>query len=108
MDNQAQDDQIETVEAERSTRSLLRLDEVCARLGIGRDLLEVCLRWNVIEPIQAEPEGDLLLTESGVERIQRALRLHHDLGINWPGVAVILDLLDRLAALERELESRLD
>jgi hypothetical protein len=29
--------------------------------------------------------------------------LRADLGVNLPGVAVILDLVDRLAALQREL-----
>jgi hypothetical protein len=31
-------------------------------------------------------------------------RLRRDLGANLPGIAVILDLLDRLSALQHEVE----
>jgi hypothetical protein len=31
------------------------------------------------------------------------MRLRRDLGANLPGVAVILDMLDRIAALQREI-----
>ena len=35
-----------------------------------------------------------------VVRVQKAQRLHSDLGINLPGVALALQLLDRIDALE--------
>jgi chaperone modulatory protein CbpM len=98
---------IETVQAERIGRQAMRLDEVCLHLGVSRDLVEVCLRWEVVGPIQAQ-EDDIRLNETEVERLRRALRLHHDLGVNWPGVTIILDLLERMETLERELQSRLD
>ena len=34
---------------------------------------------------------------------QRLVRLRRDLGANLPGVAVILDMLDRLTALQRDV-----
>jgi chaperone modulatory protein CbpM len=33
-------------------------------------------------------------------RVQKAQRLHSDLGINLPGVALALQLLDRIETLE--------
>jgi chaperone modulatory protein CbpM len=96
---------IEQVEAERIGQGRFRADEVCVRLGISSEILELCLRWEVIEPSQAE-EGEALFDEAAMDRIRSGVRLHHDLGINWPGVAVILDLLARIDALEREMELR--
>jgi chaperone modulatory protein CbpM len=98
---------MEPVEAEPIPRGLLRADEICVHLGISQDLLELCLRWEVIEPPEAE-EGVLLFGQSAVERIRRALRLHHDLGINWPGVAIVLDLLERVEKLERQRQAGIE
>jgi DNA-binding transcriptional MerR regulator len=44
-----------------------------------------------------------LFDAAGVARLQRIERLRRDLGINLAGIAVILDLLDRLTALQREV-----
>lgn len=37
-----------------------------------------------------------------VVRVQRAVRLQQDLGVNLPGVALALELLDELEALRRQ------
>ena len=36
-------------------------------------------------------------------RLRRMLRLHGDLGVNLTGAAIVVDLLERLDHLEREL-----
>ena len=95
---------MEPVEAEPISRRLLRAEEICIDLGISQEVLELCLRWEVIEPPENE-QGQLLFEQSTVERIRRALRLHHDLGINWPGVAIVLDLLERMERLERQVQA---
>jgi hypothetical protein len=43
------------------------------------------------------------LDAASLPRLVAVSRLRADLGVNLPGVAVILDLVDRLAAMEREL-----
>jgi hypothetical protein len=37
-------------------------------------------------------------------RLQRALRLRRDLGLSYNGAALVLELLDRIEALERRLD----
>ncbi|MGH7256324.1 MAG: chaperone modulator CbpM [Nitrospirales bacterium] len=91
----------ESIDAHPIGAGLLRAEELCVRLGLSQETLDLCLRWEVVQPADTEPGGVLLFSEDGAERIRRGLRLHHDLGINWAGVAVILDLLDRLETLER-------
>jgi len=39
-------------------------------------------------------------------RARRALRLAHDLRLNWPGAALALELLDEIEALRRALRAR--
>ena len=99
-------DEIEQVTAEVIQQGWIRQEEICAQLGIGQELLKVCLRWEIIYPSETSPEGEALFSDEAIERLSRALRLHHDLGINWAGVSVALDLLDRIEALEHRLDEQ--
>jgi len=94
---------LEQVTAEIITQGSLRREEVCARLGISDDMLEVCLRWEIITLPEPDPEGVVLFPLEAFDRLQRGLRLHHDLGINWQGVNVALELLERIEELEQQV-----
>jgi len=94
---------LEQVTAEIITQGVMRREEVCARLGIGDDVLEVCLRWEIIQLPEPDPHGTILFPDHAFDRLQRGLRLHHDLGINWPGVSVALELLERIEELEQQV-----
>jgi hypothetical protein len=45
----------------------------------------------------------ILIPQDQVPRIERALRLREDLGVNAPGIDIILRLLDRISG-HREVE----
>jgi chaperone modulatory protein CbpM len=47
--------------------------------------------------------GETLLPRRAVVRLRRMQRLRRDLGVNFAGAAVILDLVGRLEQLNREL-----
>ncbi|HSF08695.1 MAG TPA: chaperone modulator CbpM [Nitrospirales bacterium] len=96
---------LEQVTAEIITFGRIRREEVCTRLGIGEDMLEVCLQWEIIPPPEPDPEGMVLFPEDAIDRLSRGLRLHRDLGINWPGVSVALELLDRIEELEQQIHN---
>ena len=96
---------LEQVTAEIISFGRIRREEVCARLGIGEDMLEVCLQWEIIQPPEPDPEGMMLFPEDAIDRLSRGLRLHRDLGINWPGVSVALELLDRIEELEQQIHN---
>lgn len=96
---------LEQVTAEIIVSGRFRREEVCARLGIGDDLLEVCLRWEIIPPPEPDLQGTVLFPEEALDRLGRGLRLHRDLGINWSGVSVALELLDRIEELEEQIHN---
>ena len=57
--------------------------------------------YGLLEPV--EWAGPSLLFDAGaVPRLEMILRLRRDPGVNLAGIGMILDLLDRLRALERE------
>ena len=103
--NEESDHTPEQVTAEIITKSFMQREEVCARLGIGDDVLEVCLRWEIIQLPEPNTEGIHLFPLDAFDRLQRGLRLHHDLGINWQGVSVALGLLERIEELEQQVHS---
>ena len=94
---------LEQVTAEIMAQGLMRREEVCALLGIGDDVLEVCLRWEIVQLPEPDPQGTILFPHEAFDRLQRGLRLHHDLGINWQGVSVALELLERIEELEQQV-----
>ena len=94
---------LEQVTAEIITQGSMRREEICDRLGIGDDVLEVCIRWEIIQLPEPNPQGTLLFPHDTFDRLQRGLRLHHDLGINWQGVSVALELLERIEELEQQV-----
>lgn len=96
---------LEEISAEMFSITHMRREEVCARLGIGEDLLEVCLHWEVIHQPEPDSDGILHFPTEAIDRLSRGIRLHRDLGINWPGVSVALELLDRIAELEQQIDS---
>ena len=93
----------EYVTAEIITQVMMRREEICAKLDIGDEMLEVCLRWEIIQLPEPDSQGSILFPLETFERLQRGLRLHHDLGINWQGVSVALELLERIAELEQHV-----
>lgn len=61
-------------------------------------LLERMEAIGIIEP------KDRMLTLEEVEKVNRILRIRHSLGVNLSGSAIIIELLDRLEAMEAEME----
>lgn len=99
-----QDAKIQHVTAEFIYHGWIGQEELCTRLGIGPDLLEICMQWEIVHPAETSPGGAFHFPTEALDRLYRGLRLHRDLGINWPGVSVALDLLERIEELERRLE----
>ena len=76
-------------------------EELASALGISVATLERLVRVGVIEPLDPAEGvfgGDVVM------RLERMLRLHADVGVNFTGAAIILDLLEQLERVEDELE----
>jgi len=60
----------------------------------------------VIEPRGRGAAGpQLRFSATTIVRVEKARRLQNDLGVNLPGVALALELLDRIDALESRLRA---
>ncbi len=77
------------------------LDYLSARAGVHPAVVERFVECGLLKPIAAS--GTLFLFDSSkIRRLRSIQRLRNDLGINLQGIAVVLDLIERLQVLERE------
>ena len=95
---------IEQVTGEFVFHAWIGQDELCARLGIGPELIELCLEWEIIHPPRTTSEGTRMYSCHALDRLSSGLRLHRDLGINWEGVGIVLTMLERIEELESQLK----
>ncbi len=81
---------------------MLTLMETAGQAGVHPELLLRLVDLGLIEPVQTNPE--LLFVPETVGYIGKALRLRNQLGINWAGVGLVMDLLERIGELEKEIQ----
>ncbi|CDM66419.1 chaperone modulator CbpM [Pyrinomonas methylaliphatogenes] len=82
----------------------LAIEEVAEATGAHERLLHRLVQSGLLEAIWNEA-GKPMLTTRTMLRFRRMQRLHRDLGVNFAGAAVILDLLDRIEQMRRELDN---
>jgi MerR family transcriptional regulator, heat shock protein HspR len=82
--------------------SELTLEALATACNLHPDVVERYVEIGLVEPRRVEAERVFGYGE--VLRVRSIQRLRRELGVNLNGVAVILDLTDRIRALQREIE----
>jgi len=91
------------VVAVSNQEEVLTLDMLALRAGIHPAQVRQFVDFGLVQAIRRQ-DTVLLFDASTVPRLRVINRLRKDLGINLEGVAVVLDLLEKLRALQRENE----
>jgi DNA-binding transcriptional MerR regulator len=86
----------------RNERQQLTLDALASCAGMPPALVERFVEFGLIDPIESGAKW--LFDPSAIPRLRMIRRLRESLGMNLAGIAVTLDLLDRLCASKRENE----
>ena len=86
-------------------RERLTLEALAASAGLHPALVERFVEFGLLDPVE-RVGTQLLFDVTAVPRLRMIERLRCDIGINLAGIAVILDLLDRLRALKLEHEAQ--
>ncbi len=93
------------------------LEDLCQRLRLESEFVLQCVDYGIA---QAKPEREtpgnaraqkLVFTEQEALRLKKAARLQRDFGLDYSGLALVLDLLEDVEALRarvRELNRKLD
>lgn len=77
--------------------------EVCQQCNISEDRLLEMLEHGLFSYPEIQVRTTAYFDAKAVDRIQSACRLQQDLGINTPGVVLVLELLDDLEKIRNEL-----
>lgn len=80
--------------------SRLTLSELSRRVALPLATVTEIVELGIIEPDARQPHW--LFDETVTVIVTRAARLHRDLGIDWSGVALALELLEDNRRLRRE------
>lgn len=78
----------------------LTLDELAREAGVHPELVRRLARIGLIEPLSP---GSDLWPPAAAGRLARAVRLRRDLGLNYAGALLAVDLVERIDDLERRL-----
>ncbi len=81
----------------------LTVIELCRACGTSEQQVEVWVVEGVLQPEGGASRDEWRFGADALARLRVATRLARDLEVNDPGVALALDLLDRIAALESSL-----
>ncbi|MCB1774432.1 MAG: MerR family transcriptional regulator [Gammaproteobacteria bacterium] len=81
----------------------LTLTELSRGCGVEADRILLLVDAGLLEPTGADPH-EWLFAASDLYRARCALRLQHDLGINTPGAALAVDLIEELQRTRRRLQ----
>lgn len=81
----------------------LTVERLAAEAGLHPELVARFVEFGLLEPAERAGE-EYVFGEEAVARLCRIERLREQLGVNLPGIAVILELRERVRALQREVE----
>jgi DNA-binding transcriptional MerR regulator len=81
----------------------LTLEAVASSAGLHPAVVERFVDCGLLDPV-GWAGTQLLFDAAAVARLKTIKRLRAEIGVNLPGIAVILDLLDRLRALQSKNE----
>lgn len=85
--------------------SLISLEELCQHCMLKTDDVITLVSEGIIDPHVDRPDPDRATRWhfhiSSVRRVQTTVHLQRDLGVNLPGAALALELLDRIADLQK-------
>lgn len=83
-------------------REWITLEDLAIGAGVQSSLIERLVDLGLLEPAGPPGEPPVFLAAAAL-RLHAIQRIRRDIGVNLAGVGVILDLLERVRALEREL-----
>jgi len=85
----------------------LTVEAVAQTVGTRRSLVVRLVQQGLIETVDSDTESDEpRVPRRMVIQLRRMQRLRRDLGVNFAGAAVILDLVERIERLNRELKGK--
>ena len=79
---------------------LITISHLCRSCTVEVETVTLLVEEGILDPVGGEIE-EWQFTVTSLRRVKTAIHLQRDLGVNLAGAALALELLDRIADLER-------
>ena len=91
----------------RKTKGAYMISAVAEMYGIHPQTLRLYEREGLLKPSRTEG-NTRLYTEEDLERLEFILNLARDLGVNIAGIAIVLQMRERMEEMNRQMQSFVD
>jgi hypothetical protein len=88
----------------RAPHELVTLSELAYSSGTSTMMIRQLVQEQLIQPASLEPEP--CFDSTIFQRVRKMVRLHRQLGVGVESIGLVLDLLDRIERLERQLQQQ--
>jgi chaperone modulatory protein CbpM len=79
----------------------ISLNELCECEGFSQQLIVEVVEHGIAQPVTGHNVNEWVFDTTSVHWLRKAVRLHHDLEIDWVAVAMVIDLLRENEALQK-------
>ena len=86
--------------AKERSKGVYMISSVAEQYGIHPQTLRLYEREGLLKPSRSEG-NTRLYTDEDLERLEVILKLTRELGVNLAGVEIILNMRDKMAAMQR-------
>lgn len=83
----------------------ISLHELCQYDELTEQIIVEVVDHGIAEPLEGPDVADWVFDTTSVQWLRKAVRLHSDLEIDWIAVAMVIELLKKNEALERQNQS---
>lgn len=90
--------------AKRKSKGAYMISAVAEMYGIHPQTLRLYEREGLLKPSRTDG-NTRLYTEEDIERLEFILNLARDLGVNIAGIAIILQMRERMEEMNRQMQS---
>jgi hypothetical protein len=83
------------------TKNLIPIDQLCGVYEIPESFIDDLCSYELVEVIDTDDAR--YIPQDHIKDIEKLMRLHFDLNINYEGLDVVMHLLERIEELEKEV-----
>jgi chaperone modulatory protein CbpM len=83
--------------------SVLTLEDISRGCGVGAESIVLLVSEGLLSP-QGRRQADWMFDADDLARARCALRIQQDLGVNGPGAALAVELVEELQRLRRRVQ----
>ncbi len=79
----------------------ISVNKFCVNYNIPLDFIDTLCKYELVEVIERDTSKYIYLDD--ISRLERLMRMHYDLNVNFEGLDIINNLLEQVDSLQNEI-----